>query len=144
MNKKYPSKVSYGLLIFIFVIFFAPFIFDLIDNGFEQNILVKMVFPIILYGFILYLFFSTAYTIDDGLLKIKFGFFSFRSIDINEITEISKTDNILSSPAPSFDRIEIKYGKFGSVIISPRNKISFTKDLVQLNPKIKSNLIENQ
>ncbi len=144
MVKKYSSKVSYGLLIFIFVIFFAPFIFDLIDNGLKQDILGKIVFPIILYGFILYLFFSTVYTIDNGLLKIKFGFFSFRSIDINDIKQISKTDNILSSPAPSFDRIEIKYGDFGSVIISPKNKLSFSKDLVQLNPKIKNNLIENQ
>ncbi|WP_375578580.1 PH domain-containing protein [Marivirga tractuosa] len=102
MKKKYPSKVSYGLLLFIFV---------LIENGLGQGIFVKMVFPIILYGFIVYLFFNTSYTIENGQLKIKFGFFSFKPIDIKDIKEISKTNSILSSPAPSFDRIEIKYGK---------------------------------
>ncbi len=144
MNKKYPSKVSYGLLIFIFLIFFAPFIFHLIDEGFSDELVsVVLVFFIILYGFILYLFFQTVYIIEDGQLKIKFGFFSFKPIDINDITEISKTNSILSSPAPSFDRIEIKYAALGSVIISPKDKISFSKDLVQLNSEIKNNLIEN-
>lgn len=143
MNKKYPSKVSYGLLIFIFLIFFAPFIFDLIDNGLDQGVLVKMVFPIILFGLILYLFFQTKYIIENGKLKIKFGFFSFKPIDIIEIKEISNTKSILSSPAPSFDRIEIKHGDFGSLIISPKDKISFSRDLTELNPDIKNNLIEN-
>ncbi len=126
------------------MIFFAPFIFDLIDNGLEQDILVKMVVPVIIYGFILYLFFNTVYSIQNGQLKIKFGFFSFRSIDIKDIKEISKSNTILSSLAPSFDRIEIKYGNFGSSIISPKDKLSFSKDLVQLNPEIKNKLIENQ
>jgi hypothetical protein len=91
----------------------------------------------------LYFFFKTVYIIEDGQLKIKFGFFSFKPIDISEIKEISKTSNILSSPAPSFDRIEIKYADLGSVIISPKDRLSFSKDLVQLNPEIRNNLIEN-
>lgn len=143
MNKIYPSKVSYGLLIFIFVIFFAPFIFDLIDKGLERGILVKMVFPLILFGFILYLFFNTLYIIQNGQLKIKFGFFSFKSIDVNDIKVISKTDNILSLLAPSFDRIEIKHGDSKSLIISPGNKLSFSKDITELNHEIKNNLIEH-
>lgn len=143
MNKNYPSKVSYGLLIFIFMIFFAPFIFHIIDEGFSELVSVVLVFLIILYGFIVYLFFQTVYIIENSQLKIKFGFFSFKPIDIMDIKEISKTSNIISSPAPSFDRIEIKYADFGSVIISPKDKISFSKDLVQLNPEIKNHLIEN-
>lgn len=143
MNKKYPSKVSYGLMIFIFMIFFAPFVFHIIDEGFSELVSVVLVFLIILYGFILYLFFQTVYIIENSQLKIKFGFFSFKPIDIMDIKEISKTSNIISSPAPSFDRIEIKYADFGSVIISPKDKISFSKDLVLLNPEIKNHLIEN-
>ncbi|RUA34518.1 MAG: hypothetical protein DSY77_04920 [Bacteroidetes bacterium] len=143
MNKNYPSKVSYGLMIFIFMIFFAPFIFHIIDEGFSELVSVVLVFLIILYGFIVYLFFQTVYIIENSQLKIKFGFFSFKPIDIMDIKEISKTSNIISSPAPSFDRIEIKYADYGSVIISPKDKISFSKDLVQLNSEIKNHLIEN-
>jgi len=125
------------------MIFFAPFIFHIIDEGFSELVSVVLVFLIILYGFIVYLFFQTVYIIENSQLKIKFGFFSFKPIDIMDIKEISKTSNIISSPAPSFDRIEIKYADFGSVIISPKDKISFSKDLVQLNPEIKNHLIEN-
>lgn len=142
MIKKYPSKVSYGLLIFIFVIFFAPFIFDLINNGLGQQVLSILVFLLILYCFILHMFFQTVYTVENRELKIKMGFFSFRSININEIKKISKTNSILSSPAASFDRIEIEYGEFGSVIISPKRKLSFSRELVQLNPKIENKLEE--
>ncbi len=89
------------------------------------------------------MFFNTSYTIENGQLKIKLGFLLFRSIDVKDIKEISKTDNILSSPAPSFDRIEIKHGNFKSVIISPKNKLSFAKDLTELNPEIKNRLIKD-
>jgi hypothetical protein len=88
------------------------------------------------------MFFQTVYVIQNGQLKIKLGFFSFRFINIDEIKEIAKTSSILSSPAPSFDRIEIKYGNFDSVIISPKNKLSFSRELVMLNPKIKNKLEE--
>ncbi|MBW7871619.1 MAG: PH domain-containing protein, partial [Flavobacteriia bacterium] len=43
---------------------------------------------------------------------------------------------ILSSPAPSFDRIIVKYGKFDEIILSPKDKFKFTKDLKQINPDI--------
>ncbi|SMG35131.1 PH domain-containing protein [Marivirga sericea] len=141
MHKKYPSKVSYGLLVFIFVIFFAPFIFDLLNNGLGQLVSLVLVVLLFLYGFILHMFFQTGYSVENGQLKIKMGFFSFRSININEIKKISKTSSILSAPAPSFDRIEIRHGDFGSIIISPKDKISFAKDLSELNPEINNNLI---
>jgi len=141
MTKKHPAKVSYGLLTFIFVIFFAPFIFDLLNNGLGHLVSIVLVGLIALYGFILYLFFQTVYIIENGQLKIKMGFFAVRSIDINEIKKISKTNSILSSPAPSFDRIELEHGELARVIISPKDNISFSKDLSELNPKIQNNLI---
>jgi hypothetical protein len=139
----YRSKVSFGLLIFIFLIFFAPVVFDLVYNELDKVVLVVLVLLLITYAFILHMFFQTLYIIEDGQLKIRMGFFSFKPITINDIKEISKTNSILSSPAASLDRIEIKYGKLGSVIISPKDKLSFAKELVQLNPEIKNNLQKN-
>jgi len=71
------------------------------------------------------MFLKTEYTIEDKKLKIKCGFFTYKPIEINEIREITKSSNIISSPAASFDRIEIKYGKFEELIISPKNKFEF-------------------
>lgn len=141
--KKYPSKISYGLLIFLFIVFFGPFIYEFINNGFSGKFI--PVFGVILLPlvFVLHLLFKTEYNIDKTNLNIKCSFVINTNIDIKTIKEISKTKSIISSPAPSFDRIKIKYGKFDEIIISPKNKVDFAKDLTNINPEIINKIIEN-
>ena len=94
------------------------------------------------YAFILHLFLKTEYSIDKAKLTIKCGVFSYQPIDIQQIKEVSTTKSLISSPAPSFDRIQINFGKFDEIIISPRNKFNFVRDLIKINPAIKNNLFE--
>ena len=49
---------------------------------------------------------------------------------------LSKSSSIISSPAASFDRIEITYGKFDELIISPKHKLKFAADLQKINPNL--------
>lgn len=142
MLKKYPSKVSYGLLVFIFLIFFGSLAFSFIGEELNRKMIVALAFLILVYIFILHLFLKTEYIIDEKQLKIKCGFFSFQPIDIHTIKEVSRTKNLMSSPAPSFDRIEIKYGKFDTILISPKDRFHFVKDLMEINPNIKSTVIK--
>ncbi len=142
MIKKYPSKVSYGLLIFIFLVFYGPLIPNLINGDLSGKMIGLIGFLSLIFAFILHLFFGTHYTIENNKLKIKCGFFSYKPIKIDEIKEVSKTKNIISSPAPSFDRVEIKYGKFDEIIISPKDKLNFANDLAIINPNIKNNITE--
>ena len=93
-----------------------------------------------LFGLILHMFLNTTYKIDDEKLYIKCGFFKYRPINIEDIKKVSKSSNIISSPAASFDRIEIKYGKFEEIIISPKQRIKFVEDLQKINPNIINNL----
>ncbi len=140
MSKKYPSKISYGLLSFIFLVFYAPIVPAFLRDEINSKIIGFIVFQSFVFALIVSLFLKTEYIIDKTQLIIKCGFFSYKPIDIKQIKEISETKSIQSSPAPSFDRIEIKYGKFDETIISPQNKFSFAKDLVKINPSIKNNL----
>ena len=142
--KKFKSKVSYGILIVIFLFFFAPIIIGIINNGITKNFFVLNEILIPIYAFILYLFLSTDYTIDKGKLKIKTGFVYNKYLDIEKIKLITETNNPISAPAASFDRIEIHYGEFSSVIISPKDKIGFIKELMKINPNIDSKILENQ
>ena len=142
MTKKYSSKVSYGLLTVVFIVFFSPLILNLIKSGINLNLTLISLFLIIIFGLITHMFLKTEYTIEENKLKIKCGFFTYKPIEINEIKEITKSSNIISSPAPSFDRIEIKYGKFEEMIISPKDKFEFAKYLTSLNPSIKNNITE--
>jgi len=142
MTKKYSSKVSYGLLTIVFIVFFSPPILNLIKSGISLNLTLISLFLIIIFGFIIHMFFKTEYTVEGKKLKIKCGFFTYKPIEIDEIKEITKSNNIISSPAASFDRIEIKYGKFEEIIISPKDKFEFAKYLKSLNPNIKNNITE--
>ena len=136
---KYKSKVSYGLLIFIFLLFSGFLITNVIQGIWNAKMIV---IPVVLFAFIIHLFFGTEYTIDNNILKIKFGFFKYTPIEINDIKEVSKTNTILSSPAASFDRIRIKYGRSKEIVISPKDKKNFITELININPKIKNNLTE--
>ena len=136
----YYSKVSYTLLIIVFLVFFGPLIPNCIHNGFNSNMVLIILSLLILYGFILHMFFNTIYTIDDGMLHIQCGFFRYDSVNIKEIKKISKSSNMISSPAASFDRIEIMYGKFDELIISPKDKFKFAQDLQKINPEIINSL----
>ena len=138
MTKKYSSKISYELLVFILLIFYLPLIPDLIENEINAETLSILGFLALVYLFVLYLFLGTNYTIDSNELKIKCGPFSYDPINIMDIKEVEKTKSLLSSPAPSFDRIRIKYNNSNSIIISPKNKSEFLNHLKEINPSIKS------
>jgi hypothetical protein len=90
--------------------------------------------------FLFHLFVTTYYIIDGGQLSIRSGFLVNIKIEISSITKVMKSNSFLSSPATSFDRIEIRYNKFDSVIISPSDKSAFTEALRNLNPSIEVKL----
>ena len=79
-------------------------------------------------GLPLWLLLSTRYVLGHGQLQILSGPFKWR-IPVARITTITPTSNPLSSPALSLDRLRVDYGVGKSVMISPRNKQQFVKDV---------------
>ena len=136
----YYSKVSYTLLIVVFIVFFGPLIPNYINDGFNSTLFLMTLALIILFGLIVHMFFNTTYKIEKEKLHIRCGFFKYRPVNIREMKKVSTSSNVISSPAASFDRIEITYGKFEELIISPKYKTKFVEDLQKINPKIINNL----
>ena len=93
--------------------------------------------------FIVHMFVTTYYRIDQNTLRVKCGFFVDQLINIDTIREIKETNNPISSPATSLDRIVITYNKYDTVIISPKEKVAFMNHLTQINPNIKVTLKDN-
>lgn len=110
----------------------------LIINEKPNWIAIAILLPVIL--FVVHMFLTTKYTIEGDKLVIKCGFLYHKTIDINTIRRIAETNNLLSSPATSLDRLEILYGKFDSVLISPRRKAEFINDIKRINPGIEVKL----
>lgn len=78
---------------------------------------------------------KTFYEIEGNVLCIKAGFFINQNIQIHEIKSIKETNNPLSAPAMSLDRLMIKTANTSS-LISPKRKGEFIAHLLKLNPAI--------
>ena len=73
----------------------------------------------------LWLLFSTKYTINQDTLIIQSGPFRWR-IPKKEITQVTPSKSLISSPALSLDRLRIEYaGGRKSILISPKDKSGF-------------------
>lgn len=77
-------------------------------------------------GLLVWLLFGTYYTVERGYLRIASGPFRWR-VPLADITSVKATRNPLSSPALSLDRIMIRYGKRGRVMVSPADRAGFLK-----------------
>ncbi len=137
----YPSKISYGLLIAIGIIFFLPISIEGFNNGTSNHFLITMSILVLVFIIILYTFYSTKYSINKNILHIKCGFLYNDKINIQDIKTIEKTKSLLSSPAASFDRIIVTFGKYDEIILSPQNKVDFVRSLQKINPQIKSSIL---
>lgn len=129
--KKYPSKISYGLVLIILVIIIGstiPIVSPPIWPGLLINLMVLV--------FISYLLLNTYYLISGNFLVVKSGFLVNKKIDINTIIIVSETNSIISAPAASFDRLDIVYKQHNSILISPRDKTEFINHLKRINPEI--------
>ena len=103
----------------------------------EEPDIVAIVITVLLIGMLAMLFFGTKYVIDDDELIIYGGIYK-KKIAINQITSIRPTKNPLSAPAMSLDRIEIAFNPHMQIaLVSPKDKETFVKKLLEVNPSIK-------
>jgi hypothetical protein len=82
-------------------------------------------------GLPLFVLLSTRYTLENCDLIVRSGPFRWR-IPVAQITGITPTSSPLSSPALSLDRLRIEYGRGKSLMISPRDKEHFLRDVEAL------------
>jgi len=88
-------------------------------------------------AFVLWVLYGTRYTLTETTLIVQSGPFRW-VIDLEAITEIFPTRNPLSSPACSLDRLHIRYRPNPTgLMISPREKTDFLRDLMALSPGLK-------
>ncbi|GAB2787420.1 hypothetical protein GCM10027275_35190 [Rhabdobacter roseus] len=87
-------------------------------------------------AFIIHTFLSTEYTVDASYLRVRSGIFFNKTIEIASIRKVEETNTLLSSPAMSLDRLEVFYNRFDSVIVSPKEKAAFIRQLQAVNDRI--------
>jgi hypothetical protein len=136
----YKSKIEYGFLLAFFLLVILVIFGLIIKKESMSSILINGGIIIAIFVFLCYGIFSIRYFIDGETLKIRNGFIYRKDIEISNIKSIKKSNSIISSPAAVFDKIEINYNKYDSVLVSPNDKESFANDLLAINPSIKLQL----
>ncbi len=129
--KKYPSKISYGLVLIILATIIGSTI-PLVSPPIWSGLLINLIILV----FISHLLLSTYYVIEGDFLVVKSGFVVNKKIDINAIRTITETNSIIGSPAASFDRLNIVYNQYNSILISPRHKTEFIAHIKTINSQI--------
>ena len=85
---------------------------------------------------LLLIFFNVKYSLSDDELFVKNGF-STQRIPLKDIIYIIPTNSMLSAPALSLDRIEIRY-EGGSIVISPKDKEGFYHAIQERVPALET------
>jgi hypothetical protein len=95
----------------------------------------------VLMGLLLWSCYSTRYEITSSDLVVRFGPFH-KTLPLDAIADVFPTRNPLSAPAPSLDRLQINYRRTNGwrkfVLISPRDKMAFVRDLASAAPWLES------
>jgi len=71
---------------------------------------------------------GTSYTLDAASLLVRCGPFRW-TIPLRDIHSLTPTRDPRSGPALSLDRVRIDYGANRSILISPRDRDAFIRDL---------------
>ena len=130
--KVFKSKIGLELVIPLIIVFGTI----LFLTVYEKPSWLGLAILLLVLLFVVHIFMTTYYVINGNILTIKCGFLFNKTIKINAIKKISETSNPLSSPATSLDRLEITFGEYDMVIISPKQKKEFIDEIVNLNPHV--------
>lgn len=103
---------------------------------FADNLaLIAFALMLITFVFAVWIWFGTYYIIEENCLYLKCGPIR-EKIAYDTIKSVKKSRNPLSSLALSIDRIEIRYGKRGLTLISPKDKEEFIEELRKKCPNV--------
>lgn len=128
----YYSKVAIGLPVVILIVLAAgPFISFFLTEEWDVPSLVISGSVLVL---VVSVIFSLRYHIEGDKLMIRCLFMK-NTVEVKKITRITRTRSILSAPAASMDRICLYAGR-ERVILSPRRRADFLKELLNINPDI--------
>ena len=132
--EKYKSKIDLWLIIILTLVFGGIVIFSVIKKEW-----IGFIIAIIPTIFIWNMFRSTYYIVTEEELIIRCGIFYKLVIKITDIRKISESNDLISSPALSIDRLEILYNRFDTILITPKKKYEFLQSIETLKPDIEIN-----
>lgn len=119
------GAIAISSLIVIIPIIYATSIFHLL----------WVLLGLLIIAFFIWLWFGTGYKVENDTIKIEHGPLK-ETVKIRDVKKISKEKNFLAAASLAIDRLELRYGRYGSVFVSPKEEYEFIKLLLNKNPEI--------
>ena len=140
INAVFTSKIDFWLAFLILgsslLLILVPVWEWMYNNSSIKRIIFISLFTMPGAILLLLIFFNVKYSLSDDELFVKNGF-STQSIPLKDIIYIIPTNSMLSAPALSLDRIEIRY-EGGSIVISPKDKEGFYHAIQERVPALET------
>ncbi len=128
-EKRFKSKIDKWIvfvLVAVLVLDFVMIIAIAMESGSPAGRTATILVCIATMALIVSLLLRTYYEVDKKVLRVVSGPFRWQ-IPIAKITSVTPTGTWLASPALSLDRLQIEYGKYKPMIISPADKQGFLR-----------------
>lgn len=140
IDLKFTSKKDWWLTMIVW----GSMLFAIGGGGFALSVMPPTIGELLVVGalsillpiFLIWTWLTTYYVLDENNLIIKYGPFQ-KTIPLDTILSVRKTTNPLSSPALSLQRLEISYGNYDFVLISPKDRDEFMDILAERCPQAK-------
>lgn len=136
--KQFPSKRDTWIVVvlWIAVVMMGGAAIRLMSGGAPpvHAIIVSLV-TLSIGGFTLSLLYGTRYIVKDSLLTIRAGPLRWR-VEVASIRSIRPSDDPISSPACSLDRLEIAYGDNQTILVSPEDREGFLAEMMRVQPAL--------
>ena len=117
----------YGVIV-ISAIVLGISLFGVLRVGSTAGMLIIAMAAVLAVGFPIWLVLTTNYTIRPDVLVVRSGPFQW-FIPRSEIHSIQPSRSLMSAPALSLNRLEIKYGQSKSILVSPKDQDTFISTL---------------
>lgn len=129
---KFKSKIDlwFHLVVVLFTILTLWLLYSYITN--KRGLIALILFITLLILSILPMYLFTYYTFENSFLHIRCGLMINIKINYKNIVSVKDSKSLISSPALSMDRIEIKYYENSYpnfLVISPERKQEFIDTL---------------
>ena len=115
----------------LIIVYIGCSLLMLFDDSWPGIVVITPAFALVAYTLA-----TTYYSIEGETLKVKSGLFYNKTFNIKTFRKIVNTNNAINAPAASFDRIELFFNGYDSVVVSPNDKEAFIAQLKSINPDI--------
>ncbi|MGR3764415.1 PH domain-containing protein [Rossellomorea sp. NS-SX7] len=140
------GKVLFPILILVLFLMAGSSLGSFLDWDFFQRIPgvdesdpISLFVTVPVMAMIIWLIAATYYEINGEVLKVAAGPIRYK-IHIHTIRAVEASNNPISSPALSLDRLKITYNQRNTVFISPKEKQEFINEILKINPNIRVDL----